>query len=566
MKLSIGQFSGAGRKNRNEDSYGILMPDGPLLSAKGVAITLADGMSGSEAAKIASDTCVKGFLTDYYDTPESWSVRHSAEQVLGSLNRWLYSQGQSLYLARTGMISTFSALVLKSGTGHMFHVGDSRIYRLRDGDLEQLTRDHRIQAGADKSYLARGMGAEPDLEVDYRKIALEEGDIFLLATDGVYEFVAANDMVRLVAENENDLDKAAEQLAGIAYEQGSNDNLTCQYVRIDELALADERTYLRTLQDLAFPPPLEPGMILDGYKIQRELYSSKRTQVYLAVDEETGDQVTLKTPSPNYADDPVFIEMFLREEWAGRRVNSPHVLKVLDQTRQRQFLYYVTEYVDGITLRQWSYDHPDPSIAEVRDLVRQIALGLRAMHRREIIHQDLKPENILIDPFGTVKLIDFGSARVAGLAEIETPLEEPSLVGTEGYTAPEYHLGKRIDRRVDLFSLGVIAYELLTGALPYKKGFTNAASTNKLEYVSASLLNPDLPPWIDGALRKAVAKQPNRRYAVLSEFIADLTKPNPQFSEFEARALMERDPVGFWKGVSLLLTIAVLVQLYLLIS
>ena len=566
MKLSIGQFSGAGRKNRNEDSYGILMPDGPLLSAKGVAITLADGMSGSEAAKIASDTCVKGFLTDYYDTPDSWSVRHSAEQVLGSLNRWLYSQGQSLYLARTGMISTFSALVLKSGTGHMFHVGDSRIYRLRDGDIEQLTRDHRIQVGSDKSYLARGMGAEPDLEVDYRKFSLEEGDIFLLATDGVYEFVAANDMTRLVAENENDLDLAAEKLAGIAYEKGSNDNLTCQYVRIDELALADEKTYLRTLQNLTFPPPLEPGMILDGYKIKRELHASKRTQVYLAVDEETDEQVILKTPSPNYADDPTYIEMFLREEWAGRRVNSPHVLKVLDQTRPRQFLYYVTEYVEGVTLRQWSFDHPDPPVADVREIIRQIALGLRAMHRREMIHQDLKPENILIDTFGTVKLIDFGSARVAGLAEIESPIDMPDLVGTEGYSAPEYHLGKRIDRRVDLYSLGVITYELLTGQLPYGKGFVNSASVNKLEYVSASYRNPDIPVWIDGALRKAVAKQPSRRYAVLSEFVTDLSKPNPQFAEFEARALLERDPVGFWKGVSAILGGIVLCLLYLLFA
>ena len=557
MKLSIGQHSTAGRKNRNEDSYGILLPEGALLSAKGVAITLADGMSGSEAARIASDTCVKGFLTDYYDTPESWSVRYSAEQVLGSLNRWLYAQGQSAYLARAGMVSTFSALVLKSGSGHLFHVGDSRIYRLRGGDLEQLTRDHRIPAGEGGSYLSRGMGAEPDLEVDYRSVPLETGDIFILATDGVHEYVAANDVVRLVHDWPDDLDRAAERLTEKAYQAGSNDNLTCQIVRIEELPDQDEEAYLKSLQELPFPPPLEPGMILDGYKVVREIHASKRTQLYLAVDQESGAEVALKTPSVNYADDPVFIEMFRREEWAGKRVSSPHLLKVLEPDRRRTSLFYVTEYVEGLTLRQWLYDHPDADIASIRDILKQVAIGLRALHRREMIHQDLKPENIMIDRHGTVRIVDFGSVKIAGLDEISLPVEPPGLLGTEGYTAPEYHLGGRVDRRADLFALGVIAYEMLTGRLPYGKGFSNAASIHKQDYRPARRINPDIPVWLEGALKKAVAKDPNRRYAVLSEFVADLTKPNPAFREYEALPLLERNPVRFWQGVSFMLSVVI---------
>ena len=102
--------------------------------------------------------------------------------------------------------------------------------------------------------------------------------------------------------------------------------------------------------------------------------------------------------------------MFTREEWIGRLVSSPHVLKVLYTERARRSLYYVTEYFDGQTLRQWMLDHPSRDLETVRRLVEQIAKGLRAFHRKEILHRDLKPENILIDRNGTCKIIDFGSA------------------------------------------------------------------------------------------------------------------------------------------------------------
>ncbi len=152
-------------------------------------------------------------------------------------------------------------------------------------------------------------------------------------------------------------------------------------------------------------------------------------------------------------------------------MTSPHVLKILRPTRVRRSLYYVTEYFEGQTLRQWMLDHPRPDLETVRIIVEQIAKGLRAFHRKEIIHQDLKPENILIDRSGTVKIIDFGSSRVAGLEEAARSGELPALVGTIDYTAPEYHRGETPTNRSDIYSLGVIAYELLTGKLPYGRGF-----------------------------------------------------------------------------------------------
>src|SRR6266566_1780338 len=158
LKIAVGQYSDKGRKETNQDFHGVLVPNEPLLGLKGIAIVLADGISSSNVSRIASESAVKGFLTDYYCTSESWSVRTSAQRVLEATNSWLYSQtrrSQYSYDKDRGYVCTLSAMVLKSTTAHIFHVGDTRIYRVRDNALEQLTSDHRVFVSQDHSYLSR---------------------------------------------------------------------------------------------------------------------------------------------------------------------------------------------------------------------------------------------------------------------------------------------------------------------------------------------------------------------------------------------------------------------------
>lgn len=560
--LSIGQCSIAGRKEPNEDSYGVLIPDPPLLATKGIAMAIADGMSGSIAGKEASESCVKGYLTDYYATPESWTVKTSVHRVLSALNRWLYGQGLSERSAARGLVTTFSGLILKSTTAHVFHVGDSRIYQLRGGTLEPLTQDHRVRAPGDKTYLGRAIGIGLNVEIDYRTVLVEPGDVFLFTTDGVHEYLSDRDLFGLADTLGQDLDSAAHAIVHAALDAGSPDNLTCQIVRVDRLMPEDEDTYYQKLQELPFPPPLSEGMSIDGYRIVRELHASKRSQVYLAVDEPSGTRVVLKTPSVNYEDDPAYLELFTREEWVGKRINSPHVLKVREHTRPRRFLYYPTEYVEGPTLRQWIHDHPAPPLDQVRDIIGQIAAGLRAFHRKEMIHQDLKPENIVIDLDGTVKIIDFGATRIAGLEEVASPVGDTGPLGTIGYSAPEAVLGHRSTERSDIFALGVIAYEMLSGTLPYGEGFSSPRQIKKLDYVPLTRHLPDIPPWVDGAIERSVHKDPARRYQALSEFTTDLSRPNPAYVTPNARPLIDRDPAAFWRGVSLILMITILLGLW----
>jgi serine/threonine protein phosphatase PrpC len=559
--VTIGQHSLAGRKARNDDSYGVLVPEPALLETKGIAMAIADGMSSSEAAKVASETCVHSFLDDYYSTHPSWTVKTSVQRVLTAINRWLHGQSEANYASDRGMVCTFTALVLKSAVGHVFHVGDSRVYLMRGETIELLTNDHRVRVARDQEYLSRAVGIAPDLQVDHKTVSIEAGDILIFTTDGVHDFLRDNQMSSILRTSGDDLTEAAKKIVAAAFANGSPDNLTCQIVRVDDPGHQDEEAHLKKLTALPMPPELVPGQEFEGYTILRELHLSKRTQVYLAREGGSGATVVLKTPSINYEDDPIYLEMFTREEWVGQLVTSPHVLKVVRPAHVRRSLYYVTEYFEGQTLRQWMLDHPNPDLETVRGIIEQIAKGLRAFHRKEIIHRDLKPENVMIDRSGTVKIIDFGSSRVASLAETASNVQQPDLVGTIDYTAPEYHLGETPTNRSDIFSVGVIAYELLTGKLPYGRGFAHQRDIARLEYTPASSLNEDLPRWADAALAKAVHKNPAHRTEALSVLVEDLRRPSPDFRD-EPRPLLERNPVAFWRGLCLALLALNLLLLY----
>ena len=297
-------------------------------------------------------------------------------------------------------------------------------------------------------------------------------------------------------------------------------------------------------------------MLFDGYEILRDVHNSNRSHVYLALDTETKQQVILKVPSIDLRNDIDYLERFLMEEWVARRIDNAHVLKPCEQTRKRNYLYIVTEFIEGKTLTQWIIDNPSPHIETVRNIIKQIARGLRALHRLQMLHQDLRPNNIMIDNTGTVKIIDFGSVWVAGVAEIASTREHQHILGTAQYTAPEYFLGEAGTPRSDMFSLGVIAYQMLSGRVPYGTQVakaTSRAAQHKLVYASVLDDERTIPAWVDEAIRKAVHPNPYKRYDEISEFVHDLHQPNPAFLHKDRAPLLERNPVLFWKGLSLIL-------------
>ncbi len=573
LKVTVGQHSDKGRKEVNQDFHGVLVPKEPLLSAKGIVIALADGIGSSEVSQVAAEFSVRAFLDDYYCTSEAWSVKKSAERVLTATNAWLHSrtqQSQYRYDDDRGYVCTLSALVIKSSTAHLFHVGDTRVYRVQGQALEQLTQDHRVWVSEGQSHLSRAVGFRPQIEIDYQALAIEQGDTFLLASDGVYEHVDAAFITQAVQREKGehgDLDRAARAIVAEALQRGSTDNLTVQIVVVTDLPQHDAQGLQQQLSALALPPLLAAREMMDGYTIVRELHASHRSHIYLArdSDSETEALVVLKTPSIDLQADPAYLERFLMEEWVARRINSAHVLKPCPPKRERHYLYVATEFIDGQTLSQWMIDHPKPALETVRGIVEQIAKGLQAFHRLEMLHQDLRPDNIMIDSTGTVKIIDFGAVRVAGVEEMASANTRSHIMGTAQYTAPEYFLGEAGTDSSDLFSLGVITYQMLSGQLPYgaevAKTKTQAAQ-RKLRYESVLHDERETPAWLDGVLSKAVHINPLKRYESLSEFVYDLRHPNAAFLSQTRPPLAERHPVLFWKGVSAVLAVMVLVLVF----
>ncbi|WP_456662301.1 protein kinase domain-containing protein [Bradyrhizobium sp. LB13.1] len=569
LHISVGQHSDKGRKPINQDFHGVLVPDEPMLSLKGIAAVLADGISSSTVSQIASESAVKSFLMDYYCTSESWTVKTSARRVLDATNSWLHAQtrkSQYAYDRDKGYVCTLSAMVIKATTAHIFHVGDCRVYRVAGKALEQLTDDHRIIVSSEQTYLGRALGINPQLEIDYQSFEIETGDTFLLATDGAYEFVDARFITSALSEHAAGLDGAAKAIVQEAYRRGSDDNITVQILRIDAVPHREPAGIFNQTSQLPLPPLPEPRAIFDGYRIVREIHGSSRSHIYLAVDAVTEEPVALKLPSIDLRDNAAYLKRFLMEEWIARRIDSPHVLKPLSQSKRRSYLYVATEFVEGQTLRQWMTDNPRPDLETVRGLVEQIAAGLRAFHRMEMLHQDLRPDNILIDKTGTAKIIDFGSVRVAGVAEAAPQDEADEILGTVQYTAPEYFLGQGGSSRSDMFSLAVICYQMLTGKLPYGTQIASIrrkADVRRLKYRPAND-DSNVPAWVDGALRRALHPDPYKRHEDLSEFVFELRSPNPAYLDTRITPLLERSPLMFWKLTTAALACVVVVLLAML--
>ncbi len=547
--LDSGHFTDAGPKPRNEDSLAVRIPDAGLLPTKGIVACIADGVSAANAGKEAAEASVLGFTADYYETPESWEVKTAGQRVLTALNRWLFSQGQGFSAAEKGCVTTFTAVVLKSRTAHVFHIGDSRLYRFRGGGLEPITRDHVARISAETSQLTRALGLTLAPRIDYHTLPLEPGDRFLLCTDGIHGFLADPQLAGLLAEPGGAQETADRIGAATAH---ADDNRSCLVLDIRELPDADKDDVFRQLSALPFPPDLAPGQTIDGLRVERVLAESSRSQLYQVTDVGDGARYVLKAPSVNFADDPAYLERFALEEWIGLRSDHPHLAKAVRRERRPTFLYFLMEPVEGIPLGRWIEENPAPSVETVLRLVGQIVEGARALHRKDTLHQDLKPDNIVIAADGTLKIVDYGSCLVGGIGEIATPFERQAALGTLDFAAPEYRLNVKPTTRSDLFSIAVIAYYLLTGGKhPYGAGWERARGLRDflaLRYRPAATFNPMVPAWIDGALKKALSTVPEARQESMSEFLHNLRHPDPAFLPAAARLpLVERDPLLFWK-------------------
>lgn len=269
---------------------------------------------------------------------------------------------------------------------------------------------------------------------------------------------------------------------------------------------------------------LKPDELVDGrYRVVSLLGAGGFSESYLAVDEKTGAQVTLKFPNPAILGDPNAFERFRREMAISRRLDHPNIQRSLDQGDNRSMHYMVLEYVEGESLRRHLHGRLPLPIDEAVGYARQLASALAYAHQHGVAHRDLKPENVLVTPDGVLKLTDFGIALLAGARRITWRFLN-NAVGTPDYMAPEQIQGKRGDERTDVYALGVMLYEMVAGKVPFSGESPLAVMAQAVNTPPQPLhrIAPDVPPPLEAVVHKAIRKEPGERYASMAQMLHDL--------------------------------------------
>jgi len=267
---------------------------------------------------------------------------------------------------------------------------------------------------------------------------------------------------------------------------------------------------------------IHAGVQLDHYHIDALVARSGMASIYRATDTRTGRQVAIKLPHPEMESDPIFYERFHREEDIGTKLDHPSVMKVIKDPEHSQ-LYMVMEWVDGRLLRQLMDGLKKLPPERATRIVLGISEALEYIHKNGVVHRDLKPENIMIDDQDRVKLIDFGIAGQAGARRL-TFTKLTDTMGTPEYISPEQVKGKRGDGRSDIYALGVMLYEMLTGRPPFQ-------GSNPFVVINDRLLNnpeppreidPSISPQLQEIIYRALERDPKNRYASAYEMAWDL--------------------------------------------
>ena len=560
LQINIGHSSLTGRRERNEDFCGVVTPDGEQLAIKGAVAAVADGVGGNAGGREAAEMTIRSILSDYYATPDTWETHAALDKVLSAANRWLLAQAAA-HNTLAGMATTLSLLVLRGRRYYLAHVGDTRIYRLRNNSLEQLTTDHVWDRPDMRHVLKRAVGLDQHLAVDYAAGELQAGDVFALMSDGVWEALGQKAVHEALMKFDSP-QLISDHLTQTALAQGSQDNASAVVVRVEA---PGEDTLAALLVDdrhLAPPPRLKAGEILDDFEILTLLHESRASLIYKVRNRQSGQLLALKPLAPLLADDADSCRALLNEEWLAKRVVSNYVPQVLPQAADhRSRLYYVMSWHEGATLQQKLDGGHHFTTAETARIATELMRGLSALHRLNIVHRDVKPANIHIGQDERLRILDLGVALSAhpGVSEA---MQNP---GTPSYMAPELFEGAVAHTGSDIYAAGVVLYHLLTRRYPYGEiePFQRPRFGDPL---APTRYRPNIPQWLENIVLKAVARDPRLRFETAEEMLLALEygelKPvlPPPRTPLIARARLVK-----WQWIALFSLIANFLLLYLFV-
>lgn len=562
FEIDIGFTSLAGSKEVNEDFAAAMLPE-PGREALGAIAAIADGVSMGGMGREAAQTTVTSLVRDYFGTPETWDTTVALDRIIAAQNSWLAGVNRRRQPACG--LTTLTALVLRGQGYSLAHVGDTRAYLMRGGEVTQLTQDHAMDHPDMRHGLLRAVGAEERLVVDYSQGDLQVGDVFVLLSDGVHGVLKPRHWQPFAADSAQALSQA---LVDAALAKGTTDNATALVVRVlgvEEAGLHDEN---RAAQQLPVPPRLKVGDSIDGYTVTALVADNGINVLYQVRDADTRCLHALKTLHPQRAHDAQERAMLAHEAWLAKRMRTSRAadnLVALADTPAASAFYLLYEWHGGETLQQLLDRKHAFTVVQAVNAATHVARALGRLHRQGVIHRDIKPANLHQGEDGVLRLLDLGVALSGREPESTRLLHAgtPSYINPEqwGYKAQggEGH-EEPPDAQSDLFALGVTLYQLLTGGkLPYGEVLPYQAGRYWRDPVPPSRHNPEVPIWLDHIVLKAVARDKRQRFETAEEMLLalergasrPLTAPPPT-------PLIRRDPTAVWKialGFSVLLNL-----------
>jgi len=575
MKLKHAQLSAVGPvREINEDWVAFWEPaDDEEYKTRGALAALADGVGGhgdgEMASQLAVEVAVRRFLEIKPDTPP----RQALSKMFTSANVAVYDRGM-LMRGRSRMATTLLLSIFRNNEIHVGHVGDSRAYLIQGGRIRQLTADHNYAASQMKmgllsaqeaatsemrNVLTRSIGRELTVQADFHTEEVNRGDYFIQCTDGLYTCVTEEEMREIVTHIAPE--EACERLIELAEARGTSDNLSIQVVAIEGV---QQVTFYRGLPVYEEPAPAmhgepEIGQTLDDrFELQSVISRSGMASIFKGIDRTTGETVAVKVPFMQFESDPAFFSRFQREEEIGKLLNHPFILRIIPVEGQKSRPYIAMEYLEGQTLRQAMRSVGKMPPQDVLAIVSRICDALESMHKQGVVHRDLKPENIMLCRDGSLRIMDFGIAKAAAMRRLTFAGFSPSM-GTPDYMAPEQVKGKRGDARTDIYSLGAMMYEMLTGYAPFEGGNPYLIMNARLvgDPIAPRKRNKDIPPEIEEIVLHAMERDPDDRYASAAEMKAEIDDPSRV--ELTGRHERLRPPVVWrtrWRMVRLIVLAA----------
>ncbi len=524
----------------NEDSLDFWESPDPLTREKqGSVALLADGVGGYDHGEVASKLAIETALKEFQDTPGDMKpyalLRRMFTAACSAVHDKAINEQKGSKMATTLVVSVF-----RDGAAYVANVGDTRAYFIRQKTIRRLSTDHvatsvpvklglllerKAMASPHRSELTRSLGSEPFCQPDFATQLLHHGDFVLQCTDGLHACILDEELREIVSRS-HPYD-ACKELVALAEKRGSDDNISLQLIEVRNWEQVAQSARVAMGADA---PPRKavvaaasaaagsgepgPGMLLDGrFELTDLVARSNMAQIFKATDRKTGQSVAVKVPLMALESDIAGYERFQREEEIGARLNHPVILKVIKVDQPKSRPYLVMEFLEGKTLAEIISKRKRLSEGEAIAYATQICDALEYLHVNGIAHRDLKPHNIMVCKDGSLRLFDFGIARVERARRLTFVGLTPAL-GTPDYISPEQVRGKRGDHRSDIYSLGAILYELVTGSTPFEGEspyvVMNARVTGDPE--APRTLNPELNPALEEVILHALERDPRKRY------------------------------------------------------